>query len=126
MVKESLPKVDYDQLVKAADVGLIFLDKRFTIPNFPSRLLSYLDNRIPVLLATDVNTDIGRIAESNKFGLWAESGDLSGFNKKLDQILSDAAERRIMGNNGHNSCWIIIWLSSHTDNYDHILVIYFF
>lgn len=101
MVKESLPKADYDRLVKTADVGLIFLDKRFTIPNFPSRLLSYLENRIPVLLATDVNTDMGRIAESNKFGLWAESGDLSGFNKKLDQILSDADKRRIMGDNGY-------------------------
>ena len=36
-----LPKDDYDRMVAACDVGLIFLDHRFTIPNFPSRLLLY-------------------------------------------------------------------------------------
>ena len=35
-----LPKEDYDILVQSCDVGLIFLDHRFLIPNFPSRLLS--------------------------------------------------------------------------------------
>src|SRR5690606_19425699 len=33
-----LPKNDYDTLLAACDVGLIFLDKNFLIPNFPSRL----------------------------------------------------------------------------------------
>ena len=42
-VMKGLPKADYDQLVRACHVGLIFLDYRFTIPNFPSRLLSYLE-----------------------------------------------------------------------------------
>jgi len=46
---QSLPKSDYDLLVKSCDVGLIFLDHRFTIPNYPSRLLSYLENKMPVL-----------------------------------------------------------------------------
>lgn len=36
---KSLPKDDYDTLVAACDMGMIFLDHRFTIPNFPSRLL---------------------------------------------------------------------------------------
>ena len=38
-----LAKEDYDLLLNACDVGLIFLHKDFTIPNFPSRLLSYLE-----------------------------------------------------------------------------------
>ena len=57
-----LPKEDYDKMVGACDVGMIFLDHRFTIPNFPSRLLSYMQAKIPVLACTDVNTDIGKIA----------------------------------------------------------------
>ena len=59
---QRLPKEDYDMLAKYCDVGLIFLDHRFTIPNYPSRLLSYLENKMPVLCATDPNTDMGRIA----------------------------------------------------------------
>ena len=34
-----VPKIEYDRLVKSCDIGMIFLHKDFTIPNFPSRLL---------------------------------------------------------------------------------------
>ncbi len=98
---KALPKVEYDVLMRSADVGLIFLDHRFTIPNYPSRLLSYLENRIPIMMATDVNTDIGAIAEENGYGLWVESGDLENFDKKLDTILVDAQLRKEMGENGY-------------------------
>jgi len=67
LIKE-LPKRDYDQILKIAHVGLIFLNPNFTIPNFPSRILSYMENKIPIILATDDATDIGFIAEKNKFG----------------------------------------------------------
>ena len=40
------------------DSELIFLDYRFTIPNFPSRLLSYMQAKLPVLACTDPNTYI--------------------------------------------------------------------
>ena len=82
----ALPKNEYDNLIKACHVGLIFLDHRFTIPNFPSRLLSYLENRMPVLLATDNNCDMGPIAEREGFGLWCESGDLKKFMSNINQI----------------------------------------
>ncbi len=98
---KALPKAEYDVLMRSADVGLIFLDCRFTIPNYPSRLLSYLENRIPIMMATDVNTDIGAIAEENGYGLWVESGDLENFDKKLDTILVDAQLRKEMGENGY-------------------------
>ena len=74
-----IPKEDYDCLVSACDVGLIFLDHRFKIPNFPSRLLSYLQAALPVLCATDPNTDVGRIAQDNGFGWWCESNDVNAF-----------------------------------------------
>lgn len=81
-----LPKEDYDNLIRACHVGLIFLDPRFTIPNYPSRLLSYLENSMPVLLATDSNTDIGRIAEGNGFGFWAQSGDIDKYVANMDKL----------------------------------------
>lgn len=70
-----LPKEDYDTMVGACDVGLIFLDHRFTIPNFPSRLLSYMQAKIPVLAVTDPNTDIGKVIVDGGFGWWCESDD---------------------------------------------------
>lgn len=68
-----LPKDDYDRMIAACDVGMIFLDHRFTIPNFPSRLLSYMQAGIPVLACTDPNTDIGKVITEGGFGWWCES-----------------------------------------------------
>jgi len=81
-----LPKDEYDKFARCCHVGLILLDPRFTIPNFPSRLLSYLENSMPVLFATDPNTDIGRIAETNGFGYWSLSGDLNTFMTNMDKL----------------------------------------
>lgn len=99
---ESLPKNQYDELIKAADVGLIFLDKRFSIPNFPSRLLSYLENRMPVIIASDNVSDMGRIAEGNSFGLWCESGDLITFNSHLKKFIEEPDIIESMGDAGYN------------------------
>lgn len=96
----ALPKAEYDNLIRACHVGLIFLDPRFTIPNFPSRLLSYLENSMPVLLATDPNTDMGRIAEHEGFGLWAQSGDLDFFMKNLDKLAASSQLIKDMGRKG--------------------------
>lgn len=81
-----LPKEDYDKMVAACDVGMIFLDHRFTIPNFPSRLLSYMQAKIPVLAVTDPNTDIGKVIVDGGFGWWCESNDLVAFQNILHQI----------------------------------------
>ncbi len=93
-----LPKNDYEVLANSCDVGLIFLDVRFTIPNFPSRLLSYMQASMPVLAATDVNTDIGIVIEKGEFGFWCKSNDVNEFNKQLKK-LCDKELRRRMGVN---------------------------
>lgn len=81
-----LPKDDYDTMVGACDVGLLFLDHRFTIPNFPSRLLSYMQAKLPVLAATDPNTDIGKVIVEGGFGWWCESNDATNFYQLIDRI----------------------------------------
>ena len=98
-VMKGLPKADYDLLVRSCDVGMIFLDHRFTIPNYPSRLLSYLENKMPVLCATDVNTDIGKIAEENGYGFWCESVNPENFTALVDKML--ASDRKAMGEKGY-------------------------
>lgn len=95
-----LPKHTYDNLVRACHVGMVLLDPRFTIPNFPSRLLSYLENRMPVLLATDTATDMGRMAEKEGFGLWCLNGDLDTFMHNMTTFATQKQEVERMGRNG--------------------------
>lgn len=96
-----LPKSDYDELVLACDVGLVFLDSRFTIPNYPSRLLSYLENKMPILAATDTSTDIGKIAEQNGYGFWCKNGDSTEMNRLLDLYVNRNDEIAKMGTLGY-------------------------
>jgi glycosyltransferase involved in cell wall biosynthesis len=76
---EMLPKKEYDNLLSSAHIGLICLDKNFTIPNYPSRILSYMEYSMPVICLTDLNTDIGKNVQDNKFGFWCESDDIISF-----------------------------------------------
>ena len=78
-----LPKEDYDRMVAACDVGMIFLDHRFTIPNFPSRLLAYMQAGVPALAVTDPNTDVGMVIQEGGFGWWCESNDSAAFSAKV-------------------------------------------
>ena len=81
-----LPKTDFEKLVAACDIGMIFLDYRFTIPNFPSRLLSYMKSKVPVLAATDPNTDLGEVITEGGFGWWCESNDSLRFCEQISSI----------------------------------------
>jgi glycosyltransferase involved in cell wall biosynthesis len=94
-----LPKEDYELLANTCDVGLIFLDHRFTIPNFPSRLLSYMQASMPVLACTDVHTDIGLIIEQGQFGYWCESREAESFKEKIDQLCAEEEKLSEMGEN---------------------------
>lgn len=98
-VMKGLPKEDYDRLVQACQVGLIFLDYRFTIPNFPSRLLSYLEYKMPVIACTDSNCDTGSIAEINGFGFYSPSNDVTTFTKVVDKMLTN--DMVAMGEKGY-------------------------
>ena len=75
LLLNGLPKNEYVEVLNIADIGLIFLDYNFTIPNFPSRLLSYMEKGIPIISCTDRNTDIGKVIVDNGFGWWCESND---------------------------------------------------
>jgi len=97
-VMDGLPKDEYEELARSCDVGMIFLDHRFTIPNFPSRILSYLENKMPVLVSTDPCSDMGRIAESNGFGFWCESNSVKAFTSIVNKLLN--TDFRKMGERG--------------------------
>lgn len=95
-----LPKEDYDKLIAACDVGLIFLNPKFTLPNFPSRLTSYMEMCLPVLAATDTATDLKDVLAEADCGLWAKSGDIDAFIRHIDFLTTHTEERQAMGKRG--------------------------
>ena len=94
-----LPKDEYDHLANACDVGLIFLDYRFTIPNYPSRLLAYLMKHKPIIAVTDPNCDTGQLAEENGYGFYCPSNSVESFVKVIDKMLTSDIQQ--MGENSY-------------------------
>jgi hypothetical protein len=95
-----LPKEDFDNLAAFCDVGLILLRREFTIPNFPSRLLTYLENRMPVLAITDKISDVGSIAEAEGFGKWCLYGEEADAMRCIQFFEVENAARHEMGKRG--------------------------
>ena len=100
-LRQGLPKNEYDEILSACDVGLIFLDYNFTIPNFPSRLLSYMQYSKPVLAATDMATDVGSTILEGNFGWWVPSNEVEKWSNMVEYIcgLGDIKE---LGKNAFN------------------------
>ena len=102
VIQNSLPREDYQNIISVADCGLISLHEDFTIPNIPSKSLSYFNAKIPVLAAIDVNTDYGTILQDEiKAGVWAPSNHPNLIKEKIDLLRANPQLCKQMGENGY-------------------------
>lgn len=101
MVLGNLERTAYEELLSSCDVGLIFLDSRFTIPNFPSRILSYMNFSIPVIAATDGVSDINTLIQKANCGMWCSSEDVGAFYAHAKTLLHSPELRETLGKNGY-------------------------
>jgi len=99
LVIENLPRNEFEQITKECNVGLIVLDPRFTIPNYPSRILSYMEYAKPVLAVTDNVSDLKDLIAEAQCGEWVWSGNANGFASKIKEMAS-SNELQAKGNNG--------------------------
>jgi len=100
-VIDFIPKKDYNSLLMASDIGLISLNENFTIPNFPSKVMSYFGAKVPVLASIDLNTDFGTMLEETESGFWVEAGNTKDLKEKLLQLYENLELRKTMGENGY-------------------------
>tara|TARA_B100000780_G_C21097965_1_gene442905 strand:- start:623 stop:1840 length:1218 start_codon:yes stop_codon:yes gene_type:complete len=101
MLINNLPKLKYDKLLSVCDVGLIFLNPNFTIPNYPSRLLSYLEMKLPVITATDIYSDIGKDIEDYECGFSVISGNSDEMEIAIDKVIKSLNTSDDIKNNAY-------------------------
>ncbi len=82
-----IPKEEYDSMIACCDVGIIFLNYRFTVPNTPSRLLAYCQAHLPTISCVDDATDVGDICAENHFGWKCKSNDTWEFTEAVTQAI---------------------------------------
>lgn len=100
MIKDYIPRNDYRNLLKQCDIGLINLNRKFTIPNMPSKVVDYFNAGIPILASTDKNTDLKQFLQKINAGLWSETGDLKTYKSNFEKLLNDKKLREELGKNG--------------------------
>lgn len=102
VLNKELPKEEYDTLLMGCDVGLIFLDYRFTIPNYPSRMLSYMEQSMPIVALTDTASDVGNTITEGNFGWWSPSNDADRAVQLLLGVAKNKSQIREYGENARN------------------------
>lgn len=96
----SIPKLEYQSLLQACDLGLISLHKDFTIPNIPSKALDYWNVGLPILSSVDRATDFGEILDKSQSGLWAYAGQHEQLYNCLVKLYENPDLRKQMSING--------------------------
>ena len=105
-----MPRDEYEQLMRNADVGIVSLSSLFTIPNFPSRVLSYMQVGKPILAVTDRSSDVGRmVSEKAHCGWWCISDDPAVLVNMIDMICTQQELFHTFGMNGRK------YLEEHFD-----------
>lgn len=94
-------KEKYNDLLQKADVGLISLDPRFTIPNIPSKLPTYMNLKKPILAITDTATDLQDIINESGCGWWCNANKIENAVKIIKYICENKNEQQEKGTNGY-------------------------
>lgn len=98
-----VPREDYEKLTAACDVGIVSLDERFTVPNFPSKTTDYFKLSLPILASLDscAAEDYGVfLAEKVKGGLFAQAGNIEELYEKFMILYTNENLRKEFGENG--------------------------
>ena len=96
-----LPRDEYEKLLEDADVGMVILSPDFSVPNYPSRILSYMQLAKPILAVTDRVTDIhALVTYEARCGWWCPSDDPTSFIEAVERICENRESLAELGNNG--------------------------
>lgn len=108
--QHSMSRDSYEKMMKEADIGIVSLSSEFTIPNYPSRVLSYMQTGKPIFAVTDTVTDIRELIEDQaQCGWWCRADDPEAFAEMTERICADRMRFMKLGYNGRR------YLEEHFD-----------
>lgn len=96
-----MPRQDYMNFIRSVDLGLISINEHNAAPTCPSKALSYMSMKIPILAMLNRNNDYGTIIENAGAGYWSVGDDKERVYELFDKIRSNSELRKQMGENGY-------------------------
>lgn len=98
-----IPREEYELVTAACDIGLVSLDERFTVPNFPSKTTDYFKLELPILASLDscAAKDYGKFLQDEvKGGLFTLAGDTEDLYNQLLKLKDNSELKIELGKNG--------------------------
>lgn len=97
-----MPRDEYLRFVKSVDIGLISIHGNNAAPTCPSKVLSYMSLKIPVLALINKNSDYGQVfLDQPGAGLWAVASEKAHVYAQFDKLYTNADLRKQMGEKGY-------------------------
>ena len=85
----SLHREIYRTVLQTSHVGIAVTVPGISPPSFPSKIVEYCANGLPVLVCVEASSDAGEYVQSNGAGLAAPAGDAPAIARALGQLLSE-------------------------------------
>lgn len=96
-----LPLDSFTSLVYQCDIGLMFLNKKFTTHNFPGKMLDYMNASLPIVASVNKNNDIKKLIEDDaKCGFVHYEEDPEGVAESIKILAENPKRRKMLGENG--------------------------
>lgn len=98
-----IPREDYELVTASCDIGLVSLDERFTVPNFPSKTTDYFKLELPILASLDscAIKDYGKFLQNEiKGGLFSLAGNIDELYSQLLKLKDNSELKIELGKNG--------------------------
>lgn len=99
--EQFIPQDQYLKFLSSCDVGIVILNEKIASPNFPSKSLSYLNMKVPILAALDHCTDFGKYLEQHGAGIWCYSDDITAFKNSLLKYYNSRELRETVKERGY-------------------------
>lgn len=97
----SVSRAEYEELLGACDVGLIFLSHKLSVPSFPSKSLDYFKLSLPILAGLDPFTDFGpTLTNVARAGFYAQADRTDELAGMLKRLVDDSDLRAQLGQSG--------------------------
>ena len=97
-----MPRNEYEQVLKMADVGLISLDEKYKVPTCPSKVIGYMALHQPVVAMINEGSDYGEFyIDKAGCGLWSAGLDHEKMFANFEWMYTHPEERKAMGEAGY-------------------------
>lgn len=98
-----MPREDYERILELADVGIISIDEKYTVPTCPSKIIGYMALAKPVLAMFNEGNDYGEFyMDKSGCGLYSTDLNHQKMFDNFNRLYEDKELRVKMGLAGYN------------------------